>query len=71
MKLCLSKSHTKNDVGGGSSYSNKNSSIMASQYLAPQPGIEPGTNRLTVCCTTAVLLWNGLGVMNDGDARSL
>ena len=28
--------------------------------LAPKVGIEPTTNRLTVCCTTAVLLWNCL-----------
>ena len=26
--------------------------------LAPQVGIEPTTNKLTACCTTAVLLWN-------------
>ena len=30
------------------------------QGQAPQPGFEPGTNRLTVDSSTAELLWNGL-----------
>ena len=33
--------------------------------LAPKVGIEPTTNRLTVCCTTAVLLWNKTLVPHD------
>ena len=38
-----------------------------SKILAPQPGIEPGTNRLTVYCSTAELSGNknyGLGRKN-------
>ena len=30
------------------------------QGQAPQPGFEPGTNRLTVDSSTAELLWNSL-----------
>jgi hypothetical protein len=33
---------------------------IATIELAPEAGIEPATNGLTVRCTTAVLLWNCL-----------